>query len=363
MTSDRDSKGVLTRKEKEELVLDLYFNQNKTYHEIAKIARMSPRDIKRIIDKAINEKERQEHKSLGVQAYELLSKGKTLLEVTIDLNLGQAQATAHYGEYLKLVGLDDITKIYLEFQGDTSYFVKLCKEAKAAKMGIPQVINLLRIANNYLPSVQRRCEQLQEHNNQLESILRTKSKEVQNLNIQITDTSKFLDIINSECGLKTSMLQMLREQAAKMETFVNNYKSNDQEYTKLKKSIEDIIRDTLSEKKRFIELATFSVIESMRTNPDRYSSLVYHNNNENSGKENSHRSIQMLPPPPYDNHMIEHYKSTLFEESEKLYNDLVDRLVCEVVNENVAKQSAETTPSSLPALPLGEGGVDNDKQT
>ena len=45
MTSDIDSNGVLSRKEKEELVLDLYFNQNKTYHEIAKIARISPRDI------------------------------------------------------------------------------------------------------------------------------------------------------------------------------------------------------------------------------------------------------------------------------------------------------------------------------
>jgi hypothetical protein len=229
-------------------------------------------------------------------------------------------------------------------------------------MGVSQVINLLNIANNQLPSVQLRCEQLQGHNNQLESILRTKSKEVQNLNSQITDTNKFLDITTSECRLKTSMLQMLREQAAKMGAFVNNYKNNDQEYTKLKKSIEDIIRDTLSEKKRFIELATFSVIESMRTNPDKYSSLVYHNNNGNPGKDNSHRSIQMLPPPPYDNHIIEHYKSMLFEESEKLYNDLVDQHVCEVINENVAKQSAENMPSSLPALPLEEGGADDDKQ-
>jgi hypothetical protein len=102
-------------------------------------------------------------------------------------------------------------------------------------MGVSQVINLLNIANNQLPSVQLRCEQLQGHNNQLESILRTKSKEVQNLNSQITDTNKFLDITTSECRLKTSMLQMLREQAAKMGAFVNNYKNNDQEYTKLKK--------------------------------------------------------------------------------------------------------------------------------
>jgi hypothetical protein len=35
-----NSNGVLTRKEREELVLDLYFKENKTYSEIAKIARM-----------------------------------------------------------------------------------------------------------------------------------------------------------------------------------------------------------------------------------------------------------------------------------------------------------------------------------
>jgi hypothetical protein len=85
MISNRDSKGVLTREEREELVLDLYFKENKTYSEIAKIARISPRDIKPIIDKAYQEKERQAHKSLAVQAYESFSKGKTLLEVTIDL--------------------------------------------------------------------------------------------------------------------------------------------------------------------------------------------------------------------------------------------------------------------------------------
>ena len=356
MKSDIDANGVLTRKEKEELVLDLYFNQNKTYSEIAKIAKISPRDIKPIIAKAINEKERMQHKSIAVQAYELFYKGKTPLEVAIILNIGESPATAYYWQYLKLVQLEDITNIYQELGSGIWDFVKLCKEAKAAKMGIPQVINLLNIANNYLPSVQHRYEQLQEHNNQLESILRTKSKELQNLNNQITDTSKFLDITNSECRLKTSMLQMLREQAAKMEAFVNNYKNSDQEYTKLKKSIEDIIRDTLSDKKRFLELASFSVIESMRASPDRYSSLVYHNNNENSSKDNNnHSSRQILPPPPYDGYIIEHYKSTLFEESEKLYNGLVDQLVCEVVNENVAKQSAETTPSSLPALPFEEG--------
>jgi len=361
MASDIDSDRVLTRKEREELVLDLYFNQNKTYSEIAKIAKISPRDIKPIIDKAHKEKERQEHKALFVQAYELFSKGKKPLEVAIILNLGQAQVTAYYADYLKLVQLDDITKIYQELRSGVWDFVKLCKEAKAAKMGIPQVINLLRIANSSLPSVQHRYEQLQEHNNQLESILRTKSKELQNLNNQIIDTRKILDTISSECELKTSMLLTLREQAAKMEAFANNYKNNDEEYIKLKKGIEDKVHDFLSDKKRFLELASFSVIESMRSRPDRYSSLVYHNN-ENSNEDNrSHSTRQILPPPPYDSYIIEHYKSTLLEESGKLYNDLVDQLVCEVVNEGITEQSIPT-PSQLSELPYDEGGVEYDKE-
>jgi DNA-directed RNA polymerase specialized sigma subunit len=52
---------VLTREERESLVLDLY-NQDKNYREIAEEARISPRDIGVIVDKAIKEKETMEGK-------------------------------------------------------------------------------------------------------------------------------------------------------------------------------------------------------------------------------------------------------------------------------------------------------------
>jgi DNA-directed RNA polymerase specialized sigma subunit len=41
MISDTNSNGVLTREEREERIIDLYFNQNKKYSEIAKIARIA----------------------------------------------------------------------------------------------------------------------------------------------------------------------------------------------------------------------------------------------------------------------------------------------------------------------------------
>jgi hypothetical protein len=108
---------ILTRQERERLVLDLYYNQGKIYHEISKEARISPRDIGIILNKVIKEKkteglkeeqddseknqnqEQQPHRSLSAQAYKLFSDRKTPLEVAIALNLGESEATKFYKEY------------------------------------------------------------------------------------------------------------------------------------------------------------------------------------------------------------------------------------------------------------------------
>jgi transposase len=82
---------ILTRQERERLVLDLYYNQGKTYHEISKEARISPRDIGVILNKVIEQKkteglkeqqdnddaeknQEQQHLSLAAQAYKLFCK-------------------------------------------------------------------------------------------------------------------------------------------------------------------------------------------------------------------------------------------------------------------------------------------------
>jgi DNA invertase Pin-like site-specific DNA recombinase len=47
--------SIMTRQERERLVRELY-NQGKTYREIAKEARISPRDIGVILNKVVEEK-------------------------------------------------------------------------------------------------------------------------------------------------------------------------------------------------------------------------------------------------------------------------------------------------------------------
>ena len=45
MTTEFDSNKIPSREEREERVLDLHFNQNKNYRQIAKQMKMSVRDI------------------------------------------------------------------------------------------------------------------------------------------------------------------------------------------------------------------------------------------------------------------------------------------------------------------------------
>jgi hypothetical protein len=96
--------SILTRQERERLVLELY-NEGKTYREIAKQARIAPRDIGVILNKAIEEKteaskeqqdndkaeqyqeQEQRQLSLSAKAYKLFSDRKTPLKVAIALSL------------------------------------------------------------------------------------------------------------------------------------------------------------------------------------------------------------------------------------------------------------------------------------
>jgi transposase len=167
---------VITRKERERYVLDLY-NQGKTIREIAKEARMSFRDIGAILNKILEEKievskqqdnnhaeenkqqEQQPHLSQSAQAYKLFSDRKTPLEVAIALNLKESEATKFYKEYWKLKQLHNLNMVYEETKDDIEPFLRLYRLSKAAGMSARHVTNLLKIANTDLPDIQcRYCD-------------------------------------------------------------------------------------------------------------------------------------------------------------------------------------------------------------
>src|SRR5215218_1310129 len=142
---------MLTRQEKERLVIDLY-NQNKTYREIAREVRICPRDIGAILKKASGEmEEKQSLLSLSTKAYRLFSEDKTLIEVAIALDLTESEATKYYEEYLNLKQLHELRMVYEEIGPDIMHFLELYKLSRSARMKPEHVVNLLQIANGYLP--------------------------------------------------------------------------------------------------------------------------------------------------------------------------------------------------------------------
>ena len=64
----------LDRQEIENLIIDLYYDQMKTFREIQQIVRKSPRDIKVILNKAESGRSLL---SIPAQAYRLFSEGNT----------------------------------------------------------------------------------------------------------------------------------------------------------------------------------------------------------------------------------------------------------------------------------------------
>ncbi len=142
---------ILNRQETEELVRDLYYNQKKTYREIRKIVRKSPRDIKAIIDKANPDK--PSSLSASSQAYRMFKEGSHPTDVAIMLNLRQKEVSELSKEYWDLNGLYILNQLYEEIKDvDAIWSIsELYKQMKSAGMNPEHVMaipvrQLLRFA-------------------------------------------------------------------------------------------------------------------------------------------------------------------------------------------------------------------------
>jgi hypothetical protein len=138
---------VLTREEKERGVLDLY-NQGRTYREIAKEARISPRDIGTIVRKAEQNHQNQQQSvdnsngkatevlDKATQAYKLFSEGKDPIKVAIALGIGEKQTSRFFKEFWTLKYQHGLYSLYEEIKNDLPVFLKLHRLLKQHRMKI-----------------------------------------------------------------------------------------------------------------------------------------------------------------------------------------------------------------------------------
>jgi hypothetical protein len=341
---------VLTREEKEKLVLDLY-NQGKSTREIAEEARMSFRDIGVILNTAIEDKEtskeQAEKMSQSTQAYKLFSEGKSPVQVAIALNIREPEVARFYVEYWNLVQHHSLSRIYEEIKDDIGYFVRLYRLAKVARMSVPQVVKVLEIANNDLPVVEHRYERRKREVDDLEAEKRNSARIFQELTDKISTMLKRLDSIHLDCEKEMERLRHLQQQRMKQETIVKHFENSNEAYIKIIKTIEEKVISILSDAKPLLRIALLSLIESMRKDPDKYSRLLYHNNTpSNADYNNQYYDTTSYTYGRQPQNQSQDYTDMLKEEAEKLYN----KLVKELVDESISDYTFSIT-SSLPLLP------------
>ena len=311
---------MLTRQEKERQVIDLY-NQNKTYREIAKEVRICPRDIGIILKKASGEEQNHDKKqsslSQSSQAYRLYSEGKTLLEVAITLNLGESETTKYYEEYLNLKQMHDLRMVYDEIGGEMAQFLKLYRISKKERINPQHIVNLLRIANNDLPALERRYHRLKK-----DIVLLEIEKQKSN---QIGSQVRILVKLSEDYK---QQIDELRRKKVALEGLIMEFENNEV-YQKIRRIVGKEVNNTLSKSKDLLTLAISSVLESITKDPARYNFLINFLINSNQYNYDKWQT-------PHPN-FIDMYSSLIMDDSQKLFQVMTRELTNNIIEGTILK--------------------------
>lgn len=105
--------------ERKDLIVDLYFNQTKTFRDIAKIVHVSPKYIKQVIDQ---EKQKRFHDAV----IQRIKEGKTIKEITIEFDLDGPQIDKIWQQYLSYYHRDSLFQLYSKIKKSPEEFLNLC---------------------------------------------------------------------------------------------------------------------------------------------------------------------------------------------------------------------------------------------
>ena len=363
---------VLTRQEREQLVIDLH-HQGKGTREIAKEAKMSFSQIGAIIKRAAQQRElgqvQVERTSISTEAYRLFSEGKTALQVTIDLQIKSDEAIEYQKEYWELNQLDSLTQLYKEEKGNIWPLVNLHKLLKASGKNLGQVINLLKIADNDLPGIERRYDALKRELNTLEVEKRNSAIIYQELSDKITSLHKRKDYLGSCCQIEEYRMRQLYKKNSNLMEFVQFFEYNNETYITIRKTVEEKVHSILSNGKMLLKLALLSLVESMRSNPDKFRSLLYPDvsslTTEYSGQYYGYYMYEHKPYSSYNHDGEASVAKILEEEAGKLYNKLAKEMVDEIINDYASSIASSSLPDEkqevTPVFP--KQTLDNQKES
>ena len=234
--------------EREGRVLELYI-QGKSTRDIAKELRMSLRDIGFILKKgqlnhgiaavmddgsnsSNSNNNNKPPNEKATQAYKLFSEGKKPVEIAIQLNLSEKEATRFYTEYWRLKRLYSLYHIYQESKGNLSYILKLCRLAKRQGItadNIEWFVNMVDIGSYKIPDLQKQYAKLQDEVQVIDHQKVVSKAEIDNLNNQVSILRRTMYQLSATCNDKKSEIAYLQNRIQALEGYVHGLKNHNQQ--------------------------------------------------------------------------------------------------------------------------------------
>jgi transposase len=322
----------LNRKEKEKLVVELYENGS-SYHEIAKEARVSLRDIKGILDKANG----VHTMSKSSQAYQMFSEGKSPTEVAITLDIREPEVTQLYRESWTLKQIYDLNCIYQETNGNLGPIVQLYNLSREAGLNAEHIVRILKFADGDLPHLEGRCYNLKSEVKYLEAKKENLVRIMHEYENQVSVLGRSFDNYCRLCTEEELKLNDLQRKKSNAEALVSHFENN--EYHKVRNFIKEKVYAILSKGEILLKLATFSVIQSIINNPEYYSLII----NDTLLPATQTMTSNLVNT---NNWTTQSYEAIIMNEARKLYEEISKNLVEKILD----KYDVGVSQSSLPLL-------------
>jgi hypothetical protein len=158
--------------------------------------------------------------SISSRVFELYSQQKTPLQVAIILGLKSEDSIRYHQEYFKLLGLTEFTNVYIQIKNNPWKYVNLVKLTLNSGMGDSEIVELLKIANGYLPRVRLEYDRAKIELSSLKAELNSLKAEINNTvrvyqqfcdrNIELKKREDELQLIINELETEKMELQKPR---------------------------------------------------------------------------------------------------------------------------------------------------------
>jgi chromosome segregation ATPase len=157
------------------------------------------------------------------------------------------------------------------------------------------------------------------------------------LNDEIASSKELLQSCRISCQHKRQEAENLNNEISRLESVVTRFKSNNEEYLKIQKMVEEEVSKFLADGKVLLQFTLASVIEAIRINPDKYNNLLFSDKSSSTAMPAQQSSVLH----------VKDYMEKVLEEANRLYDTVQNHLTNSIMD-NAAELKSSSSQSKLP---------------